>query len=146
MDLADALDRAPTGERPRFDLAAGALVGGRCADCGATAWPARAVCHRCGGADVRLGTFARAGTLVSCTLVMVPRPGLEAPYMLGQVRLDDGPVVFGQIIGLDDAEAVPCPVTVQVSADRYWFTPAGLQEPTGERQDETRVSSDETGG
>ncbi|RBQ15852.1 hypothetical protein DP939_33115 [Spongiactinospora rosea] len=146
MDLADALDSAPTGERPRFDLAAAALVGGRCADCGATAWPARAVCHRCGGADVRLGAFARSGTLVSCTRVMVPRPGLEAPYMLGQVRLDDGPVVFGQILGLDDTEAVPCPVTVRVSAARYWFTPAGLPEPTGERQDETRVSSDETGG
>lgn len=121
MGLEAALARAHTGDRPRTDVAAGTLAGSRCARCAATAWPGRAVCHRCGSADVYDCAFADHGTLLSYTRVMVPRPGLESPYVLGQVRIADGPIVFGTVTGLAAAASVPCPVRVRVAPDRYWF-------------------------
>lgn len=141
--LEAALDSAPTAARARVDLAAGTLVGGRCTECGAAAWPARAVCHRCGAAGVRPVPLRRHGTLVSCTRVLVPRPGLPTPYVLGQVVIDEGPVVFGQVRELADLDAVPCRVVVRVDPERYWFDadavaapstdPPGLPRPSGHR-------------
>jgi uncharacterized OB-fold protein len=69
--------------------------------------------------------FAAEGSLLTYTTVHVARPGIAAPYTLGQVRLADrGPVVFGHIRGL--AESVQLPTTVVVRVDTaatpwYWF-------------------------
>ncbi|NLU73410.1 hypothetical protein HCC61_12105 [Streptomyces sp. HNM0575] len=131
MGLERALERKPTGERPRFDPDGNRLVGSRCPDCAATAWPARAVCHRCGGPDVQEVPFARTATLLTVTEVHVPRPGLEVPYMLGQAALDDGgPLLFGRVRGLSEPVSLPCPVDLVVGETdegrpTYWFEPAG---------------------
>lgn len=123
-DLAAALACRPTGERARFDAGSGTLVGTRCSACGRTAWPGRAVCHHCGSADVRECAFGGLGTMVSCTEVWVPRPGLPTPYVLGQVRLADGPVVFGMVTGLAQTASLPVDVVVRSDDGRYWFEPA----------------------
>lgn len=128
MGLDAALERAPTGERPRFDFEAGALVGGTCSVCGTSAWPARAVCHRCGSARVEERAFTGTARLQSYTEVRVARPGLEPPYALGQVLLHDGPVVFGRVVGLVEPVDLPCSVVTRVghSPDGvpvYWFEP-----------------------
>lgn len=126
MDLSAALEVAGSASRRRADAASARLVGTRCADCRACSWPGRAVCHRCGSPCVREEVFSRSGVLVTHTTVHVPRPGLEAPYMLGQVALDDdGPLVFAQIRGLSSSAEVPCRVrSVLASAGStpwYWF-------------------------
>lgn len=130
MGLEKALDRPPTGERPRFDLRRGVLVGGRCAQCATAAWPARAVCHRCGGWDVREAPLAATARLLTFTDVHVPRPGVEVPYTLGQVVVDEaGPLLFGRVRGLDPYRTeLPCPVRVVVREGEdgpatYWFEP-----------------------
>lgn len=130
MGLEAALERPPTGSRPRFDPATGVLIGSRCADCGAGAWPGRAVCHRCGGASVEDHAFRGTAQLVSYTEVMVARPGIEAPYVLGQIRLDDGPVVFGRVVGLTEPVALPCAGAARARDDGeggviVCFEPAG---------------------
>jgi len=128
VGLDAALEIRPTGERPRFDFEIGALVGSRCAACGSSAWPARAVCHRCGSASVEERTFAGAARLQSYTEVRVARPGIEAPYALGQVLLHDGPVVFGRVVGLREPVDLPCPVATRIGRGPdgvpvYWFEP-----------------------
>lgn len=129
MELSAALEQLPTGERLRVDRVSQCLVGSRCADCAAPAWPARAVCHRCGNAKVDLVPFAARGRLLTFTTVHVPRPDLATPYTLGQVRIDDnGPVVFGHVRGVADEAPVPLPVRLRLDPDPdatpwYWFEP-----------------------
>lgn len=128
MALEPALEQPPTGARARFDAETGALLGTRCADCGAVAWPGRAVCHRCGSASVEQQAFDGTAELLSYTEVMVARPGIEAPYLLGQMRLANGPIVFGRVVGLHEDMRLPCAGEVRARDDGaggvvVWFEP-----------------------
>ncbi|WP_370935124.1 Zn-ribbon domain-containing OB-fold protein [Amycolatopsis sp. cg13] len=126
MGLNAALKVPTTAERPRDN--GHALVGSRCGQCGATSFPARAVCHRCGTAAPAEHTFAATGVLLTYTTVHVPRPGLPAPYTLGQIALDDGgPMVFGQVRTDGTEPEAGMAVRVRIGAPsetpRYWFVP-----------------------
>jgi uncharacterized OB-fold protein len=122
----NALDVPNTGARPRFDRAVGLLVGSACDRCQATSWPARAVCHRCGHAPTTQAAFSASGTLLSFTTVWVSRPGVPAPFMLVQVKLDYGPVVVSHGRGLGPDLRTPAPVTLVLNDDpdavpAFWF-------------------------
>lgn len=109
-------------DRPRWDLAAQALVGGACAGCGTTTWPIRAVCFRCGGADVRPRVLAREGVLETWTRVWTPIEGLAVPYAMGMVALD-GLRVLGVVTGAQDPRA-GAHVRTHVDPGRspaFWF-------------------------
>ena len=128
MALIDALRAAPAAERVRVDREACRLVGTRCPSCGATSWPARAVCHRCGEAPVEETAFGPGGELLTHTTVWVGRPGLEPPYVLGQVKLDDGPLVFVHVRELPADARVPLRVSLVLAGDAaavppFWFHP-----------------------
>ena len=134
VDPNAALTVPRTAERPRDD--GRALVGSRCGRCGAVSFPARAVCHACAAAGPAQESFAPTGVLITYTTVHVARPGLPAPYTLGQVVLDDaGPMVFGQIRASDDRLRAGMPVRVVIAAPgeapRYWFVPQ--DEPASQR-------------
>jgi uncharacterized OB-fold protein len=128
MELRAALEMPLTGERPRLDHGLQCLVGSRCGNCGALSWPARAVCNRCGSAAIEQARLARSGALLTYTQVWVQRPGLEPPYTLGQVQLDDGPLVFTHVRGLAEGSRVPLPVEVVVGEEgavpAFWVEPA----------------------
>lgn len=128
MGLTRALDAPGTAQRPRVDRTAGVLVGSRCDECLATSWPARAVCHRCGRASMSQSRFSPRGTLLTHTEVWTPRPGLGVPYRLGQVQLEDGPLVFCHVRGLAAGRPVPLPVRIVLADDDaavppFWFEP-----------------------
>lgn len=128
MGLSAALDLPGTAQRPRVDREAGTLVGSVCANCGASSWPARAVCHACGRAAMALRPLSPRGTLITHTEVWTPRPGLEVPYRLAQVRLQDGPTIFCHVRGLRAGQAVPLPVhlvlaEVEDAVPPFWFEP-----------------------
>lgn len=132
MALTGALDVPLAGARPRFDRQAGALIGGRCAGCGAVSWPLRAVCHRCGDATLEPTAFAARGTLISHTTVWVGPDALAPPYTIGQVMLDDGPLIFGHVRGLAGDAAVPLLVRLRLAAGAdavppFWFEPEGAE-------------------
>lgn len=97
MTLSKALDAPGTRSRLRFDALAQALVGSRCGACSTASWPARAICHLCGSPEVAQVPLAGGGELQTRTTVWVARPGIEAPYTLCMVQLDDGVKVFGQL-------------------------------------------------
>jgi uncharacterized OB-fold protein len=126
VELSAALEVPPSRERRRFDRAAGRLVGSRCAECGATSWPRRAVCHSCGAPAPGEVSFEPSGTLITHTRVWVARHGLDSPYSVGQVRLADGPTIFAHVRGLPDGVKVPLEVRLAFSEDEsaippFWF-------------------------
>ena len=128
MELTDATTLPATGERTRIDRTLGVLVGSRCDGCGAVSWPSRAICHRCGLPAMRETMFSSDGQLLTYTTVHVARPGIEPPYTIGQVKLDDGPLIFGHVRGLADGTPVPAPVQLVVSPEPdsippFWFEP-----------------------
>jgi uncharacterized protein len=130
VELRHALDAVPVLERPRIDRDAASLSGSRCPECSAVSWPARAVCHRCGAAGLEVIAISQVGSLISFTRCWVPRPGLEPPFVIGQVRFPEGVIVFGHVRGLPDDVRVPTPVRV-VLAERedtvpaFWFAHEG---------------------
>jgi hypothetical protein len=126
MDLRAAIEAPSTLQRQRVDFQAGRLLGSRCMRCSTAAWPARAVCPRCGAAEMASVAFDGRGTLKSFTTVWVPRPGLPTPYVLGQVDLDEGVRVFARGEGVLENVQVPSPVRIVVSPDpgaptAFWF-------------------------
>lgn len=116
--------------RPRYDQAHATLVGSQCPACGTMSWPARAVCNRCGSPDLAAADLPQVGTLLSYTRVWVARQGMEIPYVLGQVRLGPGALLFAHVRGLSEGAAVPSEVRVVVPEQElgpvaFWFEPAG---------------------
>lgn len=132
MALTPALDFPATADRCRFDFDRQCLIGSRCADCGTVSWPSRAICHRCGEPRMQETVFSRAGSLSTYTTVHVPREGLEVPYTLGQVKLDDGPMVFGHVRGLAAGVAVPVRVGLRLASDNAMFPPFWFEPEEGD--------------
>jgi uncharacterized OB-fold protein len=87
-----------------------------CEDCEATHFPPRAVCPYCLSGSLSLRESAGEGTVYSFSVVHVdyhPTWGTETPYVNALVDLDDGPVVFGNVIDCDPEEvSVGAPVEV----------------------------------
>jgi uncharacterized OB-fold protein len=126
--LIDALAVALFHDRPKLDRDLGALVGSRCDACGAVSWPSRAVCYRCGVSPMRETVFSSAGSLTTFTTVSVPSPGLDSPYSIGQILIDNGPLVFSHVRKLGANCLVPLRVRLHLSEDAtgvplFWFEP-----------------------
>jgi uncharacterized OB-fold protein len=75
------------------------LIGGRCIKCRFVFFPFQtAGCETCGahGDDIKPVDLAPTGTLLAWTTVhMHGKPYPAAPFIVGKVRLTDGPVVRG---------------------------------------------------
>jgi len=71
-----------------------ALLGGECA-CGYVFFPLQTYgCEKCGRSDPHSKALAGAGTLLASARVHLhPGKGREAPFTVGAIRLEDGPVV-----------------------------------------------------
>lgn len=132
MELSRAAEAPFTLERQRIDRDTGTLLGSHCLNCGASSWPARAVCHRCGSPDVEAAALSREGSLITYTTVWVPRPGLEPPYALGQIDLPEGVRVIAHVRELPDEAKVPLPVHIVMATDAaavppFWFQPSEVR-------------------
>ena len=62
---------------------------------------------------MRATQFGPRGRLTSATTVWVSRPGLPAPYVLGQVRFEGGPQVVCHVRDLDAESALPIDVQLE---------------------------------
>ena len=80
------------GSPARPDLPA--LLGGVC-DCGYVFFPLQPYgCERCGGVKLRGKALTGAGRLLAVARVHLHAgKGREAPFTVGAIRLDDGPIV-----------------------------------------------------
>ena len=84
----------------------------RCAACGHRQHYPRALCTRCGAADLTWDDVSGRGTVYSHTTVRrAPHPAFEAPYVVALVRLEEGPVLLTNIVG---AAEVRCDMPVHL--------------------------------
>ena len=84
------------------------LMGTKCKSCGELALPPRQVCTKCGSDDMEWSEMAGKGKLEAFTVTLYgPTRMVQAgfgpknPYCVGVVRLDEGPAISAQILGLD---------------------------------------------
>lgn len=91
-----------------------------CADCGETFFPPRAACPHCLSASVDLRESSGEGVVYSYSIVHLeyhPTWGDETPYVNALVDLDDGPVVFANVVDCDpDDVDVGLPVEVRFAS------------------------------
>jgi len=99
------------------------LMAVRCADCGTLYLPPRPRCPRCGDAALAWVELSGRGHLVAYTVIhiaptMMLQAGYsrDAPYCAGIVRLDEGPGISGQILGVDVAHPATILIGVPVQA------------------------------
>ena len=87
--------RAGTATRPQSP----ALLGGVCA-CGHVFFPLQAYgCELCGGTDLRPRALSGVGRLLAAARVHLHAgKGREAPFTIGSIRLEDGPIIRTLIV------------------------------------------------
>ena len=74
------------------------LLGSRCTACGYVSFPRKEVCPAC----VKKGCLedielSRTGKIDTFSVLHVAAPGFPVPYVVGYVRVEEGPRVFGII-------------------------------------------------
>ena len=84
------------------------LMGCRCRSCGRLHLPPRPLCPECHGEELEWVEMTGKGKLTAFTVVHIaPTSMIEAgygrdnPYCAGVVRLDEGPSISAQILGVD---------------------------------------------
>jgi len=107
----------------------------KCSKCGAMLLPPRSLCTKCFSTDFEWVELSGRGTLLSYTVIHVSPPQFEsmAPYIVGIVKLEEGPSLPGMIRGVEP-EKIRIGMTLTVDFDtsipsqwplwpRYFFRP-----------------------
>lgn len=94
----------PPRPRPKLDAenspfwtggAEGKLNITHCGDCGQYTHPPRVLCRHCQSENVAPGAVPGTGVIDTMTVNHQPwAPGLEVPYVIARVKLDDVPGVY----------------------------------------------------
>jgi len=99
----------------------------RCQDCGTWVFPAQPICRNCRSENVAPETVSGRGTIFSISVNYQPwAPGLEVPYVVARVKLDevgDTVLLTTNIVGDGALEArIDDPVQVTFEEeDGIWF-------------------------
>ena len=93
------------------------LMGSKCKNCGAMYVPPRKICVKCNSTDFEWIEMSGKGKLAafSCigvgTTFMVNKGySMKKPYCFSVVKLDEGPMISGQLVGVDESK----PETINV--------------------------------
>ena len=78
----------------------GVLMGAVCGSCGECFVGSPEFCANCGSGDMQEKELSKEGVLSTYTVIYVPPPGWtgDVPYILGQVRLAEGPEVLTEVV------------------------------------------------
>jgi len=104
----------------------------RCVTCGHRQHYPRNICTSCGGTELTDDEASGRGTIYSHTTVRrAPHRAFAPPYVVALVRLEEGPVVLSNIVGIEPGE-VRCDMVVRLTWEDL---PDGRKLPmfTGER-------------
>jgi uncharacterized OB-fold protein len=77
------------------------LKGTRCKACGASALLDVPVCPICLSRNVAAACIGAKATLTRFSTVHHSADSFEAPYVIGQIRTEEGPMTFAPIVGAD---------------------------------------------
>ena len=105
----------------------------KCDDCGAVYFPPRPFCPECSSRNVSVFAASGRATLYSYVISNIPAPGLEPPFSVAVVTLEEGPRLMTNIVGCDQTpEALtldmPLEVTFEAQSDEItlpFFKPVG---------------------
>ncbi len=93
------------------------LMGSKCKDCGEIYAPPRRLCIKCNSLNLEWIEFSGKGKLAafSCihvgTTYMVNKGySMKKPYCFSVIKLDEGPMISGQLIGVDETK----PETIKI--------------------------------
>ena len=113
----------------------GKLMAAKCNKCGNMLLPPKPICPKCLTKDLSWKEAKKKGELLAYTVVHVSPAQFQsmAPYVLGIVRLDDGPNLIGMIRGIEaDKIKIGMNLTVDFEKNlpsqwpmwpRYFFKP-----------------------
>ena len=79
-----------------------ALLGTQCKSCGNTFFPKVEYCPKCPDVNLEEIPLSRKGTLYTFTTTYMPSMHFDAPFSVGYVSIDDGPLVFGPLEKIDN--------------------------------------------
>ncbi len=112
------------------------LMGSKCKKCGAVDVPPRKLCIKCNSTDVDWIEMSGNGKIAafSCisvgTTFMVEKGySMKKPYCFSVINLDEGPMISGQLLGVDETK----PDTIKIE------TPVKIKFIETELKGETRV-------
>ncbi len=112
------------------------LMGSKCKKCSATFVPPRKLCTKCNSTDLEWVEMSGKGKLVafSCigvgTTFMVSKGySMKKPYCFSVIELEEGPMISGQLIGIDESK----PESISIG------TPVKLNFIETDLKGETRV-------
>ena len=87
------------------------LMGSKCKKCGAVDVPPRKLCIKCNSTDVDWIEMSGNGKIAafSCisvgTTFMVEKGySMKKPYCFSVIKLDEGPMISGQLLGVDETK------------------------------------------
>ena len=107
-------------------LKQGKLLGLKCNECGAHTTPPKKVCLECASEDMNVVDLKGTGEIKTITTIYVSPEGMQPPYSIALVELDEGPWLMGNIVGIDpdkaDLDLIGRRVRVDhkiVSADKF---------------------------
>jgi uncharacterized OB-fold protein len=106
--------------RPFWDAArAGRLVIKRCRACGRAHHYPRPFCPYCWSREVAWEDARGTGTVYTYSVVRRPQaPVFEAPYVVAEVELDEGPRLLANVVGIDP-DAVSIGLRVRVGFEDF---------------------------
>ena len=87
------------------------LMGVKCKKCGAKYIPVRKLCIKCNTADMEWIEMSGKGEIAAFTCITVGTPFFvekgydrKKPYCFSVIKLEEGPMVSGQLIGVDETK------------------------------------------
>jgi hypothetical protein len=83
----------------------GLFKGLRCKQCEGYIFPPRKICLECGSEKLEVIEFGKKGEIQTFTVILVAPEGFVAPYIVAMVKLDEGPLVMGNVEGMDPLKA-----------------------------------------
>jgi uncharacterized protein len=95
------------------------LLGSRCLECDAKAFPRRTVCFACRSVDLEEWPLGPYGVLYTYTVVHVA-PELRTPYCVGYVDLDEGVRVLAMIVGANESRGINARGRLVAGPDGDW--------------------------
>ncbi len=114
-----------TGSAFRKSLVEGKLMGTVCKSCGALHLPPRPICSECRSEEMEWRELSGRGRLAAYSVIFIAPTAMinegynrANPYCTGLVKLEEGPSISAQIVGVDlskpEAIAIGMPVSVVI--------------------------------
>ncbi len=112
------------------------LMGSKCKDCGIIYVPVRKLCTACNSLNMEWIALSGKGKLAAFTSITVGTPyfielgyGRDKPYCFSVIKLDEGPMVSAQLVGVDESK----PDTIKIG------TPLKVKFLENELKGETKI-------